>query len=103
MWKIKQKIFPRISESKSLAKLNSNGQLVTNKNDLLRLYKDEYQSRLKHRKIEPKYENLMKLKETLFEWRLSLSKIHKTPEWSIQHLLKILRSLKVNKFREVRV
>ena len=86
MWKIKQKIFPRISESKSLAKLNSNGQLVTNKNDLLRLYKYEYQSRLKHRKIEPKYENLMKLKETLFEWQLSLSKIRKTPEWLIQQL-----------------
>ena len=100
MWKIKQRICPKSSESTLSAKVNSKGQLITDKTGLLNLYREEYQVRLRHRNIIPKYEQLMKSKELLFDLRLSLSKMRKTPDWTNQQLSKILRSLKVNRTRD---
>ena len=100
MWKIKQRVCPKSIDSTVTAKINSEGQLITSRTGLLNLYKTEYQSRLRHRQIEPRYEQLMKYKETLFNLRLSLSKLCKTPDWTQHELSKVLRSLKVNKSRD---
>ena len=100
LWKLKQKICPNVPQTIALAKLNSRSELVSNRKELLSLYKDEYIERLSHRKISPKYETLKQLKENLFDLRLSLSKLPITRDWTYNQLYKVMRSLKVNKSRD---
>ena len=100
MWKLKQKFNPCCSSSVGLAKLNSDSELVSNKRELLSLYKSEYFKRLSHRNIEPKYEYLKQLKENLFELRILLAKSRITPDWTNEQLMKVIKSLKLNKSRD---
>ena len=64
MWKIKQKICPKIDVNVSVAKLDEKGNLVSNKTDLKKLYVNVYKHRLRHRDIKEGYE---KLKRGIYE------------------------------------
>ena len=48
-----------------MAKKNAAGNLVTNPTQLKQLYLDTYKYRLRHRKIEAKYEDVLILKNEL--------------------------------------
>ena len=54
MWKLKSKLCP-IPLDPPTAKLDENGCLVTNTEELLNLYLDTYSKRLSHRKMKNKY------------------------------------------------
>ena len=41
-----------------MAKIDANGDLISNREDLKLLYADTYKERLKHRAIKPNYEQL---------------------------------------------
>ena len=101
LWRMKQKLCPSVAPSYGLAKFNSKSELVSNRRDLLNLYKNEYVERLSHRNMNAEFEQLRILKENLFEHRLSLSKHRKTYDWTYDQLLKVIRSLKVNKSRDL--
>ena len=47
--------------------------------------------------MRPGYENLKELKESLFNWRLKLSKLRKTNCWTDSDLLKVTKQMKNNK------
>ena len=100
LWKIKQKVCPKVTQPEALAKIGNNGELVTNRAGLLKLYQSEYMKRLRHRDMKDKFFKLKMLKETLFNLRLQISKMRKSPDWSMNQLKKVLKSLKSNKSRD---
>ena len=81
MWKLKSKLCP-IPLDPPTAKLDENGCLVTNTEELLNLYLDTYSKRLSHRKMKNKYEDIFELKNE--SWQMRLKKISgvKTEEWT---------------------
>ena len=69
MWRLKHKLCPRNVEP-PMAKKAANGDLISNPDDLKKLYVDTYKQRLRHRTIRPGYEQLETLKNYLFNIRL---------------------------------
>ena len=80
-----------------MAKKDSNGALITDKNMLEKLYLDTYIERLKPNKMAPELENLEMRKEYLFKLRYEICKTKKTKEWTRDDLEKVLKSMKNNK------
>ena len=78
MWRIKKRVFPKNPKIAPSAKLDFNGQLETNPENLKKLYLKTYQQRLRHRPIRGDLTNLKFLKETLFELRLEFVKLVKS-------------------------
>ena len=74
MWRMKQKACPKNDSKYALAKMDENGDLITEKSELKKLYTKVYKLRLKHRDIRPNYSQLKELKNGLFEMRLRLAK-----------------------------
>ena len=97
MWKVKQRVCPKQDVAYPVAKINKDGQMVSGKKELKKLYVDTYKERLKHRDMKPGYEQLRNLKENLFDARLKLAKIRKTENWKKSDLLKVTKQLKKNK------
>ena len=97
MWKVKQKVCPKQDVSYPIAKLNSNGDLVSNKSELMTLYVNTYKDRLRHRLIKPDYAQLKDLKDGLFDLRLKLATLRTTRSWTETDLLKVTKQLKCNK------
>ena len=52
MWKIKQKVCPKTDGNYPIAKMDTNGDLITNKSELKCLYVKTYKERLRHREIK---------------------------------------------------
>ena len=97
MWKVKQKVCPKVNTNYAIAKLNDNGDLVTEKSELKNLYAKVYKTRLKHREIRPNYFLLKKLKNELFEIRIKLARLIKSENWKLSDLVKVTKNLKTNK------
>ena len=97
MWKIRQKICPKHEVTPPVAKIDEKGNLISNKDGLMSLYVNTYKHRLRHRDMESGFSYLRDLKDFLFEERLQLSKLRKTPWWTEHDLLKVQKSLKLNK------
>ena len=96
MWKMRKKLCPKSIEVPS-AKFNEKGILVTKKCELKTLYKNTYIDRLSHCDILPEYETIFVLKNYLFDLRMKVSGKVKSPDWTINQLVKVLKSLKNNK------
>ena len=96
MWRLKQKICPRNIDP-PMAKKAANGDLISNPDKLKNLYVDTYKYRLRHRTIQPGLEEIERIKNYLFNIRLSLSKTRKSAPWSTNELIKVLESLKSGK------
>ena len=97
MWKVKQKVCPKIQTAYPVAKVDSSGNLVSNRTELKTLYSDTYKDRLKHRSIKKNCTQLKQLKENLFSLRIKTAKLRKTSPWSAKELLKVTSKLKSNK------
>ena len=69
MWKLKSKLCPK-EHDPPMAKKDTDGNLVTSPDLLKNLYLDTYKYRLRHRKIESKYQDVLILKNQLWEYRL---------------------------------
>ena len=95
-WKLKKKLCPQITDP-PMAKIDSNGSLVTAPNMLKNLYVETYKKRLKHRIIKPELNDVYCLKMELLRSRLVLMKSIKTPRWKKKNLDDVLKSLKNNK------
>ena len=96
IWRLRRKIFPKPREQLS-GKKDANGRLITNPERLKEIYIDGYIERLKHREMNPGLLKLKALREELFQQRLHLSKLNKSPEWTMEDLDKVLLNLKDNK------
>ena len=99
LWKLKNKLCPKAKETTS-AKMDSSGHLVTSAEKLKNLYLETYEKRLENRKIKPGLETLQEVKEELFELRKNEVKTKLKTPWTMEQLMKVLKSLKKGKARD---
>ena len=100
MWKIKKKVFPKLSQAKPTGKKNMAGQIITNPEALKLLYLNTYKHRLRHRPMQDDLKEIKELKDTLFYLRLDIAKQSKSEPWTMCQLDKVLSSLKTKKARD---
>ena len=96
MWQLKKKFCSKKSDPPT-AKMNENGELVTDPSKLKELYKTTYQKRLKHREMKPQLVDMYNKKMELFKIRQKVCKNIKSDIWSEEDLLKVIKNLKKNK------
>ena len=100
LWKAKQKKFPKHTKPLPVAKVDINGRIISNPEELKRLYLNTYIHRLRHRPIRPDLKHLESLKMELFNKRLQLVRMKEPKPWEIENLRTVLKSLKKNKSRD---
>jgi hypothetical protein len=93
MWKLRQKVCPKVQPSCPVAKINQNGDIVSNREELKQLYLNTYRDRLRHRVIKPNYNQIKQLKDNLFQVRLKTSKLRKSNDWNESELLQVTSKL----------
>ena len=96
MWKLRKKLGGKKC-AVPVAKIDSNGKLVTNSEQLKELYKSTYKNRMQHRIMKPELKQMFDRKMNLFELRIKVSKYQKCDEWTENELSKVLRKLKKDK------
>ena len=79
---------------------DTKGNIITNSQQLLKLYEDVYDDRLGQDDIFPDIKDLKDLNNLLFDLRQKLAQSRETPDWTKSQLLKVLISLKNNKARD---
>ena len=100
VWAVNRKVFPKNTETLPFAKKNDDGKLVSSQMELKELYLQTFIRRLRHRPIKSELENIKSLKEELCSKRLELARIGKSEPWTMEDLLKVLKSLKDGKSRD---
>lgn len=83
-----------------MAKFDEHGNFITSKEPLKKLYIDTFTKRLENCEIAEGMDDIRELKEELWHKRLKHAKTVKTPDWDIEKLNVILKSLKLNKARD---
>ena len=74
IWNLKNVLAPKNSFDPPAAKIDKNGNLLTDLKNLESLYLDTYVERLKPNQMPERLSNLENLKEYLFELRYTLQK-----------------------------
>ena len=95
-WKMRRKLCLQKQEP-PMAKRDSHGNLVCGPEALKTLYLSTYKTRLKHRKMDPKFIDIFELKTELWKRRLNIVEAVKSEAWSLVSLEKVLVGLKNNK------
>ena len=67
MWKLKQQIWPKKHETIPTGKLNNQGQMVTDPEELKKLYATEFKERLRSRPTHPEFLQIQNLKDSIFK------------------------------------
>ena len=80
MWKLRKKLHPQQVDP-PMAKFDKNGNVITATPLLRKPYLDTYVERLRHRDIQPEYEELHEMKTTLWNYRLDMLKSVKSNDW----------------------
>ena len=99
MWKLKSKLCTKNNEVPH-AKVGLDGQLVTAPEKLKDLYLVTYKDRLRHRKIDTKYEDIYIFKSNLWNYLLNECLQKKFLNWEIEELENVFKHLKANKSRD---
>ena len=76
------------------------GNLITAPSALKDLYLQTYKSRLEHRKINERYQEIRELKNELWELRFEYLKGKPTKAWTSEDLEKATKTLKNNQSRD---
>ena len=97
MWRVREKVSPQVQSACETAKVNSNGDSVSNWTELKQWYGQTYKERLRHRQIKPSYTQLKQLKDYLFDLRLKTTQLRKTNPWAESELLVVTSKLNCNK------
>ena len=79
-WKLKKKLAPKNSQEAPSAKVNADGELVTEKDELEKLYLNTYIERLKPNPTPDELKDVVNLKNLLFDLRLKMSSQHISSE-----------------------
>ena len=94
VWKLKHNFFPKLKPPLPVAKKNLDGKVVTNTEALKKLYIEHFVHRMRSRPILPNLKSHQKIVEQHFYELLQISKFNKFPDWTLDNLNKVLRSLK---------
>ena len=100
MWKLKQKLWPRHSESVTTGKINHQGKLITGPEDIKKLLAKEFSERLRSRPYHPNFKNINIIKNESFEQKLKEAKLNKSPDWTMADLDRVLKNINQNKARD---
>ena len=93
LWTLKSKLCQK-SMDPPMAKVDSNGQLITAPNLLKDLYLRTYCERLSHRVIKTEYEDIFEMKTGLWEMILETCRLVNSEEWKMSEMEKVLKNLK---------
>ena len=99
-WNLKKKLAPKNTLEASAAKKDSQGNLITDRTKLEKLYLETYLTRLKPNEITPGLEQLEEMKSYLYQSRLDLCSERKSPDWNMDDLENVFKSVKNNKARD---
>ena len=99
-WRLKKKLAPKNSPDPPSAKMNSKGQLITEKAELEKLYLDTYINRLKPNPVPDDLKDISELKSLLFKLRMEKCSQEISPDWTMENLDNVLKKLKKNKARD---
>ena len=90
IWKIKNKFYPKIQANLPIAKYNRAGQIISNPEELKKVYLEHFIHRMRSRPILPHLEDYKKEIEISFEKILKITKYNTIPDWSLRELDKVL-------------
>ena len=99
MWKILKRMWPK-HISYQTAKRNLKGEIVSRPRDLKRLLAKKYKDRLRLRPMRPDIRYLSKKKNEIFNMKMRISELKKSPDWTMRDLDDALKSLKNDKARD---
>ena len=100
MWKLKKTIWPNKKESLPTGKLNNQGHMVTDSEELKCLYLNEFKERLRNRPSHPDFVKIHKIKESIFHLGMEKARSNTTSDWTMKDLEKVLKEIKKDKSRD---
>ena len=100
IWSLKKKVFPQKSQPLPSAKIDVNGDLVSDPAELQQLYLDTFTHRLRERPPREEYSELYDLQRGLLEKRLMVTKTERSTSWTEDDITEVLKSLKNGKCRD---
>ena len=101
MWKLKNPIWPNKKESLPTGKLNNQGHMVTDSEELKCLYLNEFKERLRNRPSHPDFVKIHKIKESIFHLGMEKARSNTTSDWTMKDLEKVLKEIKKDKSRDL--
>ena len=99
-WGMKKKLCPKNTIDPPCAKINRDGELITDKDALEKLYVETYTERLKPNPIDEESAELKSLQEYLFNLNYKIAEGNQSNDWNIDDLEKALKTFKNNKARD---
>ena len=100
MWKSLKEICPKVKPILPSAKQNFKGKIISGKKEIKNLLANEYKNRLRTRPYRHDYLATGRRRKRIFELKLNLAKLKKTPPWTLKDLESALCDLKRNKSRD---
>ena len=76
------------------------GNLVSNKESLIKLHEIVYEDRLEYKDIRPEWKDIKDLQNKLFQFRSEASSLVESPDWAVNQVEKICKKLKNGKARD---
>ena len=99
MYSLKRKLFPKAGDTPAAMK-DLEGNMVCNKQSLIKLYQAVYEERLSYKEIKPEWKDIKELQNLLFELRMEVSRKERTPEWTEKQIREVCKKLKNGKARD---
>ena len=99
LWRLKNKIIPKPPQVPTAMK-GADGNLLTSKDDLKKATVDNFSNVLRNREIKNYLKKHKKMRDDACENRLKTAKHIKTPDWTEEDLLILLKGLKNKKSRD---
>ena len=99
LWNLNRKIIPKTPQVPSAMK-SENGEMLFTKEDIKKHTLKHYENVLRNRPIQTELKSHKKEREELCVLRLNETKLNKTPDWTKQDLLVVLKGLKKKKSRD---
>ena len=100
IWELLKKNFPKFKSAVPVGKKDKSGKIVTNHENLKKLYLNTYKHRLRSRPIKEDFKNIKEHKDELFKLRMKLASSSKSEPWSRGQLEQVLKQLKEGKSRD---
>ena len=99
LWNLKRKLNPKLRDPPT-AMLDEAGNLISSNEKIKKLTIKAYSKRLESRPIKEDLKEMKELKEKLLKIRLKEARKRKTPPWTRERIVKVLKSLKTGKSRD---
>ena len=99
LWKLKNKVFNKTSEPPT-AVVDLEGNVVTTQKGIMEENVKHFKEVLKNKPMKEELVEFRQQRESLAKARMKGSSQNKTPEWTMDDLVEVLRQLKRNKSRD---